>query len=256
MPNFRIENLPDLTKSMHYTQSRWRKKNWEDSLKNHSNDLEELLLQIGLFDIWRNRLPKNDAIKYLSKEIYTDAYLSIHLACFGLYKNSYMSLRSQFEISLRLIYFSSHPWEYKLWISGDEKWIGKLLRGSDVWGDGFTYFAFIPEIEQLDKISGRKQLLKGDSARLREIYSKLSKYVHSGGPFLQTRSGRLSAKYDQKEFRSWYEMFIEIQKYINILFALCFSDQFIKMPSQERDQILDLAIGNDYKDLVKRVCGL
>lgn len=237
MPIFKISDLPDKTKTMHYTQARWRKKNWNDSLKNHSNDLEELLSLIELFDIWKNRLPKNEAIKYLSREIYADAYISIHLACFGLYKNGYMSLRSQFETAMRLIYFSTHPLEFKLWMSGDEKWIKDLLKGPDVWGYEFTYFAFIPEIEKLENLSPKKLRLisKSDTPKLRDIYSKLSKHVHSGGPFLQTRSGRLSAKYNQDEFRSWCEMFKDIQKYINILFALCFPDEFKKMPHPEMD---------------------
>jgi hypothetical protein len=258
MPSFRIADLPDKTKTMHQTEARWRKKNWNDSLKNHGNDLEELLSLIQLFDVWKNRLPRNnEAIKCLSREIYTDGYMSIHLACFGLYKSSYMSLRSQFETAMRLIYFATHPLEFKLWIGGDEKWIGGLLKGRDVWGESFKYFVFIPEIAQLEASPNNNLwLTKGDSPKLRETHSKLSKYVHSGGPFLQTRSGRLSPKYNQDEFTSWCKMFKDVQMYINILFALCFSDQFRKMPSHERDQIMNLAIGADYRDIVKQVCGL
>jgi hypothetical protein len=259
MPSFKVSNLPEKTRVMHETQTKWRKKNWEDTLKNHSNDLENLISLIGLFDIWKNRLPRKDVTRSLSREIYTDAYFSIHLACFGLYKNAYMSLRSQFETAMRLIYFSNHPVEYKLWQSGDEKWMGDLLKGSDVWGQSFKYFIYIPEISELEERISHKDnlwLTKGDSPKLREIYGKLSKHVHSVGPYLQTRSGRLSTKYNQNEFETWYEMFSDVQKYISILFALCFAEKFKNMPTHEREQILDLAIGSDYKDLVKRVCGL
>jgi hypothetical protein len=254
MPTFKISDLPDKTKTMHSTQNRWRKRNWEDTLKNEANDLEDLLSLIEVFDIWKNRLPKDDATKSLSREIFADAYMSIHLAGFGLYKNAYMSLRSQLETAMRLIYFSNHLLEYKLWQDGDEKWIGDLLKGSDVWGQNFKYFLYIPEVNQLeDKLQQGLKLING-SAKLKEIYSKLSKHVHSGGPFLQTRKGHLSSKYSQAEFDSWIEIYKDVQKYINILFALCFSDYFKKMPADERDSILNLAIGVDYKDFVKQIC--
>ena len=127
MPRLKITDLPENTKIMHEIQRGWRNKNWENSLRNHSNDLEDLLSLIALFDYWTNSLPTDDATGLLSKEIYTDAYFSIHLACFGLYKNAYMSLRSQFETAMRLIYFSNHPLEFKLWQNGDEKWIGSIV---------------------------------------------------------------------------------------------------------------------------------
>lgn len=258
MPSFKVSDLPEKTRIMHETQTKWRKKNWEDTLKNHSSDLENLMSLIELFDIWKNRLPRKDVTRSLSREIYTDAYYSIHLACLGLYKNAYMSLRSQFETAMRLIYFSNHPVEYELWQGGEEKWMGDLLKGSDVWGQNFKYFIYIPEINELERRITQNDLwlTKGNSPKLREIYSKLSKHVHSVGPYLQTRSGSLSIKYNQDEFNSWGEMFSDVQKYINILFALCFSDRFKNLPTYEREQILDLAIGVDYKALIKQICGL
>jgi hypothetical protein len=256
MPIFKVADLPENTQSMHNAQTRWRNKNWKDSLKNHGNELEDLLSIIALYDFWKNRLPKNNATKTLFKEIYADAYMSIHLSCFGLYKNSYMSLRSEFETALRLIYFSVHPFEYDLWQSGDEKWRTDLLRGSDVWGEGFKYFAYIPKFVQLENdLPDNLRLLKGNTPKLRGVYSTLSKHVHSSGPFLQTKL-RLSPKYNSGEFSDWCVMFKNVQKYVNILFATCFSELFIAMPLQERDQILNLAIGVDYIAQVKNVCGL
>lgn len=257
MPIFRVSDLPAQTMIMHDAEVKWRKKNWEDSLRNHSNEIEELLSLIALFNIWKNRIPQNESTRYLSKEIYTDAYISIHLASYGLYKNAYMSLRSQFETAIRLIYFSSHHHEFKLWRGGEEGWINTLLKGPDVWGHGFKYFNYIQKVKELEDLgSKRLWLLKGDNPKLIEIYSKLSKHVHSGGPYLQTRTGRLSAKYDYDEFSSWVKMFKDVQMYVNILFALCFPEPFLRMTDLERDQVLNLAIGADYKDHVKQVHGL
>jgi hypothetical protein len=254
MPKLIIAELPDKTRIMHTT--RWRKKNWEDTLRNEANDLDALLSIIEVFDIWINRLPKNDATKSLSREIFADAFMSVHLACFGLYKNAYMSLRSELETAMRLIYFSRHSLEYELWQNGDEKWIHDLLKGSDVWGESFKYFLYISEVNQLEGSIQQNLKLVNGSARLKEIYSRLSKHVHSGGPFLQTRKVHLSPKYNQAEFDSWSEIYRDVQKYINILFALCFSDTFRRMLANESDLILNLAIGSDYKDDVKQICRL
>jgi len=61
MSRFKISDLPENTRMMHETQRGWRNKNWRDSLRNHSNDLEDLLSLIALFDYWATRLPSNDA---------------------------------------------------------------------------------------------------------------------------------------------------------------------------------------------------
>ena len=109
---------------------RWRQQSWQNSLNNHAKELEELLTIIDLYGLWKNRWPRNDATKILSNEIYTDAYMSIHLACYGLYKNAYMSLRSQFETALRLAYFSEHSLD--------------LNFGSPVMRNGFNYSLKVP----------------------------------------------------------------------------------------------------------------
>ncbi len=174
MPRFKVSNLPEKTHMMHDAESRWRQQSWQNSLNNHAKELEELLTIIDLYGLWKNRWPRNDATKILSNEIYTDAYMSIHLACYGLYKNAYMSLRSQFETALRLAYFSEHSLEFKLWESGDEKWIQLLLKGSDVWGQEFKYFLFVPEIKDLEnRVPQNLRLITGDG-KLKTVHSKLS----------------------------------------------------------------------------------
>jgi len=256
MVRFNPKALPDKTKNMHETQRSWRGKNWRKSLKEHHNGIEEILSLLELFDFWKNRLTRDELTKYLSREIYSDGYLSVHFSCFGLYKYAYMSLRSEFETTLRLIYFSSHQLEFSWWQEGDEKWIRDLLKGTDVWGQNFKYFGYIPEMKIFEESCEQdKGFLKGNKPRLRETYSKLSKHVHSIAPYLQTKHG-LSPKYKQDEFQLWYEIFKEVQRYINILLVLCFCEKFKKMTDREKNSILDLAIGNEYKDLVKLACGL
>ena len=101
-----------------------------------------------------------------------------------------------------------------------------------------------------------KWLLKGHNPRLKSIFSKLSKHVHSVGPYLQTRHGSLSPKYYQSEFDSWLEVFKDVQRYVNILLVLGFPEKFEKMTVTEQNQILDIAIGADDKTPVKNACGI
>jgi len=255
---FSIDSLSERTKVMHETQAKWRDKNWKNTLKDNDAKVEELLEKIELLDIWRNRLPNIEVVKTLMREIYMDAYVSIHFSCFGLYKSAYMCLRSEFETVLRLIYFSHHHIEYQWWRAGDEKWIKDLLRGSDVWGREYAYFKHIEQIKKFDDLNTREnQKLFGNKGKLKAIYSTLSKHVHSVAPYLQTRSGSFSPKYNKDEFEKWYNTHKEIQQYINVFLALGFPDRFKKMPTEERDKILDIGIAStQYKNNVKQTLGI
>lgn len=44
-----------------------------------------------------------------------------------------------------------------------------------------------------------------------------------------------------------------IQAYINILLTLGFKDVFCKMSQTEKDKILNIGIGDDFKDIVKEI---
>lgn len=256
---FNLNNLSDRTKIMHETQAKWRDKNWKNALKNNDSKIEELLEKIELLDIWRSGLPNNEVVKSLMREIYMDAYVSIHFSCFGLYKSAYMCLRSEFETILRLIYFSNHPVEFKWWKDGNEKWIRDLLKGSDVWGNQYSYLRHINEIKSFDELNTMpNEKFFGDNGKLKLIYSTLSKHVHSIAPYLQTkRSGSFSPKYIQDEFDKWYENFKNVQIYINTLLALGFPENFKKLSITERNKILDIGISSlHYKNNVKQTLGI
>jgi len=257
MLRFNVNSLPGRTKNMHKTQSLWRKRNWQRTLKEHHSEIETSLNLIEFFDYWNTKLTHDEVTKTLSKEIYSDSYLSIHFACFGLYKYAHMSLRSEFETALRLIYFSNHPLEFAWWQSGNEKWTRDLLKGSDVWGQDFKYFNHIPEIISFESnCPQNKRLLGGNEPQLKKIYSILSKHVHSVAPYLQTRHGSLSPKYIQSEFDTWAIIFKDVQRYVNILLVLGFPDKFKSMNTVVQNRILDEAIGSDYKTAVKNACGI
>lgn len=256
MNRFNINKLSERTRIMHETQAKWIYKNWKKTLKEHNSEIEELLEKIELFNIWRNRLNNTLVLKTLMREMYMDAYISIHFSCFGLYKFAYMCLRSEFETALRLIYFSDHRIEFEWWQNGDEKWIRELLKGTDVYGQDFKYLGFLEKIKKFEQNCTQDERLLGKQGKVKDIYKKLSKYVHSVAPYFQTRLDRFSPKYNQEEFEKWHNSYKEIQQYINIFLALSFPDIFKKMPSEESIRILNTGIESTYKIKVKEVLEL
>jgi len=106
MRTFNAEQLPERTKNMFQSQKRWSEKNWKDTLKVHSSrDIEKLLQRINVYDVWKNTLRKHGRpSQELLPEIWMDAYMSIHFACMGLYKQANICSRAQLESALRLSY--------------------------------------------------------------------------------------------------------------------------------------------------------
>lgn len=256
MANVDTSNFGEHLQFMYDAEARWRDENWRTTISEHSSDIDQMLSIIETFDKWIDCLPsENEAKNLLGREIYTDANLSIHLACFGLYKASYMSLRSQLETAMRLIYFLDHPREFNLWHAGDIQWIKELLAGSDVWGREYKYFKLFPGINRFEQDGAAPKelwLIRGNS-NLREIYHQLSRHVHSGGPYLQTR-GSLAPSYSFDDFSKWHGAFLTVQKHINMLFALCFPEYFAEMDPTDRDIIFDRAIGRENEAYILAAC--
>jgi len=255
MTKFRISDLPTETKTTHESQSKWRRKNWQKTLKEHKKDIEKLLKKISLFDIWSTRLQQNHVAIKLIPEIFMDAYISIHFSGYGLYKYAYMCLRSELEIVLRLVFFSTHPVEFKWW-SDENEWYRDNVAG-DVWGRGYLYFEQLDNIKEFEKsCDDKKKLFAGKKLGIRGVYKTLSKFIHSGAGHFQTRADRVSPKYDSHEFGKWYRIYEEVQTYIHIIFALGFADNFKAMNSTQRNKIFDTGMDSYYKGKLKQVLAL
>lgn len=261
MTAFRVSDLPTETKTIHESQNKWRRENWQKTLKEHKQDIEELLKKISLFDIWVNKLQHSDVAVKLMPEIFMDAYISIHFAGYGLYKYAHMCLRSELETALRLVFFSTHKVEFEWWFEGNE-WYREKLNYPDVWGRGYMYFGQIENIKKFEKeCDNNEKLFAGDKGGvIREIYKTLSKFIHSGAGHFQTRAERISPKYDSNKFREWYETYEKVQTYIHIILALGFVDKFKAMTDTQRNKILNvgITIGMDtyYKEKVEQTFGL
>lgn len=247
----KIKNLPPSTKAMFSSYKKWSNNNWTSTLNKHSSETENVLERISIFDIWSNALQDTEPTKKLIPEIFMDAYMAIHFASMGLYKYAYVCLRSQLETGLRLVYFSAHPVEFKWWLNGNEWYKSGLQK--DVWGEGYNYFINIEFIKKFDKNYKKNTLF----VRVKKIYSKLSKYVHSSPESFQTRTDSISPKYDIKQFKIWLSMSNDILDYINVIFILSFYDKFISLSPTQQETILEKGIKNrDFREKLKETIGL
>lgn len=244
----KIDKLPTLTKAMFSGQKTWSENNWSLTLDKHSSDTENLLEKINILDIWSNALQDSEPTRKLIPEIFLDGYMAVHFACTGLYKYAYICLRAQLETGLRLVYFSAHSVEFKWWLDGNEWYRSGLQK--DVWGEGYSYFTNLDLIKKFDK---DKELF----VRIKNSYSRLSKYVHSSPESFQTRPGSISPKYNIGQFKIWLDMSNEILDYINLIFILSFYDKFISLSHTEQKTILEKGImDKKFKAKLKEVLTL
>jgi hypothetical protein len=230
---------------MHESQKKWRNENWNETMREHKNEVEKLLQKISIFDIWSNVLQDDEVAKTLIPEIFMDAYVSVHLAGYGLYKYAHVCLRSELETTLRLVFFSTHKVEFKWWAEGNE-WYKENVTG-DVWGRGFLYFEQLDNVKKFEKsCDANRKLFGGKKVGIRGTYKTLSKFIHSGAGHFQTKPDRVSPKYKLDEFRKWTKTFKEVQEYINILLALGFSKEFKKLSKANCKKIERIGIESPY----------
>lgn len=255
MRTFDENKLPDKTKSMFLSYKNWSDNNLKDTLKKHHKEIEKLLQKIEIYDIWKNILQGNlkKEVESLIPEIFMDSYNSIHFACLGLYKQANVCLRAQIETALRMVYFSTHPVEFKWWYTGEEWYIKK----GDVWGERYEYFTKLEEVKNFErKFKEIKYELKLFDIKIKNLYRKLSKYVHSGATSFQTTPDRYSPKYKIAEFKNWVINFKMIQKYSNTILILGFSEEFRKATLTSKNVILKELEDNNYKKGIINSLGL
>lgn len=255
MPAFKINNLKSITKKIHESQRKWRDKNWKKTIVEHGDEIEEILEKISVFNKWENRLKSKNVARKLFPEIFIDAFSSVHFACFGFYKYANMCLRSELETTLRLVFFYTHPVEFKWWLEGNMAYKNILNPAKDVWGQGFLYFENLENVQKFEKNCGDNKKIFS-AKKFTNLYSFLSQFIHTSAGHFQSRPGKFSPAYSVEEFKKWLDRCKEVQNYINILLALSFSDVFKKMSKSARDSILTKGIGNEYKNILKKTLNL
>lgn len=249
-----VKNLPGNLKTMYESEKKWRTKAWGESLNKHKDELERMLEKVNLLDIWSDGLRSSEASRPLLQEIFMDAYISIHLTCYGLYKYANICLRSELETTLRLIYFSTHPVEFNWWHSGNE-WYRSGLANKDVWGEGYKYFQELEHVKKFESKCNKGLRLFCDGKKVSNIYKKLSAYVHSGTFSFQTKPDQFSPQYKTTDFKHWSSNFNEVQEYINTLLILGFLKEFRQISEGDKKRILEVGINNSYRTILKEILG-
>lgn len=248
MKIFRVDSLPRLTKIMYDSQLRLNTKNWEDTLKTNYGEIEKLLEMVSVFDTWKNTLERKygNVARDLIKETFMDAYMSIHFSCMALYKQAHVSLRAELESVLRLVYFSSHPIEFKWWKEDRD-----YFKRKHVWGDNYEYFMRLEEVHSFNT-KAKVQLFN----EVASIYHTLSKYVHGSFPAFQTTRIGVAPTYQLGEFRKWVGRFKEVQRYVNTVLALGFSEEFKLSGVANQRKILKVIGNTVYKKGLKQALAL
>jgi len=234
--------IGDSTRIMHESQEKWVTENWNNTLANHTEDVEKLVNMTELFNIWANILQSLSIAVRFIPEIFMDSYISIHFAGYGLYKYAHTCLRSQLESALRLIYFSKHEVEYGWWSEGSTWFRDNKL--ADVWGRGYGYFRNLRVVKDFKKECPDGPELFSSNLGIGKLYSELSQFIHSGAGQFQTEVGKVSPAYEMEKFHRWNGIFKEVQECIHVALALGFPDEFKNMGETDRSKITNSAISN------------
>ena len=252
MTCLKSNNLPPLVGTMFEGQRKWSGANWQKTLSEHTNEIEQLLARVQVLDTWSNLFRKCETGRDLIPEIFVDGFMSVHLACMGLYKFANSCLRSELETALRLVYFSTHPVEYEWWSQGNA-WYRSGMK-KDVWGEGYLYFEQLPYIKDFEKRCIAEKKIIG---RIRRIYSSLSEYVHTGHGAFHTKADTFSPKYNTGDYIRWVSYFEDVQQCISIILSLTFIEDLKKARPKEQDTILTIGVNEKYyEQRLKKTIGI
>lgn len=255
MARIKVNDFPRLLKNVHNAQKKWRPQNYKNSIAEFWDKIEEILEILNFYGKWKNKFQEVKIAEKMIPEIFMDGLNSLYFALLGLYKYANMCLRSQLETALRFIYFIDHKREYEWWLSGNE-WY-KSSKQAYVWGDDFSYFKNIDIINKFDKgcEGGKKIYSSSGSGRsgdlMKEIYSKLSKSIHTSATHFQTSTGKFSPKYSKPRMQDWIKSCKDLQCYIIISLILSFPSEFKKMSTTESDTILTKSIAD--QDYIRKI---
>lgn len=244
-----LDDLSHEVRVMYKTFDSWNKSNWKSTLSKHDEEVKNLLDKLNLFSIWTDTLSDNDAATKLLPEIFYDSYMAIHLAAMGLYKYANMCLRSELETTLRLVFFSAHPVEFKWWSEG--KKIFGITGKKHVWGDDYNYFIHLDKVKEFHTKCGENEKL---FTNVKKSYDILSTYVHTSSRAFQTSPGSISPRYNLGLFNGLKTEFIKIQDYIHTILILTFFNEFNSTSRQNKDDIINYGINYaSYKKIILEI---
>ena len=250
MCEFDHDSLPELLGMVNASQTQWTKRNWQQSLSAHPPELEELLKMMSVLDIWKIADIPNKVRDKFIPEAFTDLLISVHLACWGLYKYASMCLRSGLATTRRLIYFATHPVEFEWWLAGGTWYREGGTPGQEVWGRGHIYFDMLDGVKSFDSVELGRDVHDADestarvqlTARVRTSYKQLSQHIHSSAEYFQTEVGHVTPQYNTERFKLWLGDARRVCELMNLLLALGLHDTFSKLGAQDRETIVEKGI--------------
>lgn len=238
------------SEQLYSTFTKWSGACWKKTIENHNSDLEMINEKIPVFDFWTNKLSKSPVSKKIFPEIISDSYISIHFSCIGLYKYSIVSLRSELESVLRLVYFDKHPVEYNWWIKGKE--FDGFFAKKHVWGDNFAYFDNIENVKKFYKSAKFSQQGKLFND-IKNMYGDLSQYVHTSADTFHTKKGKLSPTYDYDSFKLWLGKYKAVQSFVHTTLILNYLDEFKACSPDQKMKIINTGISvKEYRDKIQK----
>ena len=181
-----------------------------------SSHLDLVVLDEMLQDIKESE--KSEAISVLNEAIW-DMFSSIYLAASGLYRTSFMALRSALELGLAFLYFHDHNYDYLLWKKNlfDLQWI-KLSDPNEGIVTTF-YLRFFCEGLGEDKA---KAICKDT----KDLYRICSEYVHGKFIYMHTINTN-EIQFSEENLNEWHKLFHDLSRILIILILLRFNSVHI-----------------------------
>lgn len=209
------------------------KKFWDLSIsKITEDDLYQAYRATLVFKNWKQNLNAIDLIGFdeILNELYEDINSAFYLAIFGLYRSSYMHMRSSIELSLQLIYFIHHPIEFKKWTKGDF-----VIKHADL----SQYIIEHPAFEGFDA--------SGLMVMITKNWKHFSKHIHGESPsfFQSEKDARKTNSFSEKDFNIWHGNFIRNICRVNKALIFFFKNDFNRFPTNSRNLVFELLNEDD-----------
>lgn len=194
----------------------------EKVIEDNSDELKLIHSKIYSLSLWDHELISSNSNKFL-REIRSDGIASILLTLSGLRKQAALSLRGILEGTLKQIYYSEHPVEYK-WLSDYSKYYLE-------WKDLIKY-------TNSRVFSNEKRLCNKISAKVQEIYFDLSKYIHASNPkYFSITTFMKAIEFDKDFFAYYTEKLDEVVNYSNALLVVFQWDEYKNFDSNTKSII-------------------
>jgi hypothetical protein len=215
-------------------------KNISKSAEDNTQLFGEAYLDIRVMQAIANKLKEDehiDTTKVLEEAIW-DMFSSIYLSASGLYRSSFMALRSALELGLAYVYFYDNNYNYLLWKNNkfDLNWSSIKEESKGIISKQYILF-FCESLgeEKANKICDETK----------EIYRICSEYVHGKYAFMHTVDVK-QVEYAQEELRIYSGIFTRVARIITTLLILRFG--LASFDEDVNEQIKELL--SDYPEVL------